>query len=262
MASPSDSKKYFFFDIDGTLAPVLGSSEVPDSTKQAIADLKSRGHFCAIATGRAQYHAMEFGKTVGINNLVSDGGNGVTLGGRLISQDPLPHEACAALADDADQHGFMWGIADENRPVCHTKFPGYGRIVGEKYLHAIVVPDLNLRDYSHIYKMFVLCKPGEEAELTSLTKLKWARYESDLIIVEPMNKSVGIKKVLELCDAPDEDVVVFGDAENDLSMFLPEWTRIAMGNAIPELKERATFVTKNAADNGIVYALRHFGWIE
>ncbi len=50
--------------------------------------------------------------------------------------------------------------------------------------------------------------------------------------------------------------------ENDLSMFLPEWTRIVMGNAIPELKKCATFVTRDAADDGIAYALRHFGWIE
>ena len=40
-----------------------------------------------------------------------------------------------------------------------------------------------------------------------------------------------------------EDVVVFGDEKNDLSMFKNEWTSIAMGNAIDELKERASYVT-------------------
>lgn len=36
-----------------------------------------------------------------------------------------------------------------------------------------------------------------------------------------------------------KDVVVFGDEKNDLSMFIPEWTSIAMGNGIDELKKKA-----------------------
>lgn len=40
-----------------------------------------------------------------------------------------------------------------------------------------------------------------------------------------------------------EDVVVFGDGSNDVCMFLPEWTSVAMGNAIDELKQRADYVT-------------------
>ncbi len=262
MTACADHKKYFFFDIDSTLTVRLGSTQVPVSAKEAIKELQAQGHFCAVATGRAQYHAMEFGETVGMNNLVSDGGNGVTLGGRLICQTPLPHEKCTALAEECNRKGFLWAILDKNGPLCCTNSPDFGRFVDDKYMRSDVVPDLDMQKYPNIYKMFVLCKPGEEAVLNSLSDLTWARYESDLIIVEPMNKAVGIKKILELCSASDEDVVVFGDAENDLSMFLPEWTRIAMGNAVPALKERATFVTKSAADDGIAYALRHFGWIK
>ncbi len=261
MTDRATHKKYFFFDIDSTLTARPGSSKVPASAKEAINELQSRGHFCALATGRAQYHAKEFGEIVGINNLVSDGGNGVTINGRLICQIPLPHEKCTALAEECDQKGFLWAILDKNRPVCSTKFPDFGRIVGDKYMRSDVVPDLDMQDYPNIYKMFVPCKPGSESVLHSLTALTWARYDSDLVIIEPMNKSVGIRRILDLCSASDEDVVVFGDAANDLSMFMPEWTRIAMGNAIPELKEQADFVTKGAAYDGIAYALRHFGWI-
>ena len=50
-------KRYFFFDIDGTLVPVTGGREIPASTRSALDALKARGHFCAIATGRSQYLA-------------------------------------------------------------------------------------------------------------------------------------------------------------------------------------------------------------
>ncbi|MBF1057658.1 MAG: HAD hydrolase family protein, partial [Peptostreptococcus sp.] len=56
--------------------------------------------------------------------------------------------------------------------------------------------------------------------------------------------------------------VVFGDNTNDIKMFRPEWTSIAMGNAVEELKKIADFVTKDADDGGIEHACRHFGWID
>ena len=59
-----------------------------------------------------------------------------------------------------------------------------------------------------------------------------------------------------------QDVVVFGDEKNDLSMFSDEWTSIAMGNAIDELKQKATYITDSCDKDGIYNACKHFGWIE
>ena len=59
-----------------------------------------------------------------------------------------------------------------------------------------------------------------------------------------------------------KDVVVFGDGENDLVMFKKEWTSIAMGNGVEDLKKKADFVTKDSTDDGIEYSCRHFGWID
>ena len=109
--------------------------------------------------------------------------------------------------------------------------------------------------------MFVACAPGEEEQIPALQILPWIRYQPEYIFVEPTDKSVGVRRVMDYYQAPYEDAVVFGDGRNDLTMFVPEWTCIAMGNAVEELKQRADFVTKNADDGGIEYALRHFGWI-
>ena len=45
-------------------------------------------------------------------------------------------------------------------------------------------------------------------------------------------------------------------------MFQKQWTCIAMGNACDELKQKATFVTKDNTDDGIQYACQYFGWID
>ena len=45
-------KKYFFFDIDGTLTNIL-TFEVVQSSIEAIRRLEEKGHICALASGRA-----------------------------------------------------------------------------------------------------------------------------------------------------------------------------------------------------------------
>ena len=45
-------KKYFFFDIDGTLTN-KETGEIVESAKMTIQQLQAQGHFVCIATGRA-----------------------------------------------------------------------------------------------------------------------------------------------------------------------------------------------------------------
>ena len=68
-------KKYFFFDIDGTLAVgTPGDQYVPESAKKTIKELEAKGHFVAIATGRSYAMAVNHMKELGFKNMVSDGG--------------------------------------------------------------------------------------------------------------------------------------------------------------------------------------------
>ena len=80
--------------------------------------------------------------------------------------------------------------------------------------------------------------------------------------MEPGDKSVGIKKIVDHLGGDYKDIVVFGDEKNDLSMFNDEWTSIAMGNAIDELKQKASYVTSDVSKDGIYNVCLHYGWIK
>ena len=76
---------------------------------------------------------------------------------------------------------------------------------------------------------------------------------------QPDNKKGGIFKMMEILQAPIQDVVVFGDDYNDLDMFDKDlWTGVAMGNACDELKEIAEYVTDSVNDDGIYHAFEHY----
>ena len=54
--------------------------------------------------------------------------------------------------------------------------------------------------------------------------------------------------------------MVFGDALNDLSMFTPAgWTKVDMGNAAEEVKQKADFVTTDVDQDGIYNACLALG---
>lgn len=82
------NRKYFFFDIDGTLAVgTPGDQYIPESTQYALKQLEAEGHFIAIATGRSYAMAHDYMHELGFHNMISDGGNGMTIENTIMMGD-------------------------------------------------------------------------------------------------------------------------------------------------------------------------------
>ena len=128
--------------------------------------------------------------------------------------------------------------------------------------HLILDENFDYHQAKDIYKIFITIKEDEEQKLSKLKTLGYMRYFEDGIIIEPDDKYQGIVEMVKLIEGDLKDIVVFGDGHNDYTMFKQAPISIAMGNAIEELKEIATFVTKDNQHDGITYACRHFGWIK
>lgn len=251
-------KKYLFFDIDGTLTTANPSGIIPNSTLNTIKKLKENGHFVAIATGRAQHASLVFANEAGINNIVSDGGNGLTLDGKLIDIEPLNINIALEMIDIMLTNGIKIYIAIDNSNylytnTCSSTLNHYSTIISD--------PNFDFHKQKKIFKIFLEITEDQEKQFTILSNVSYVRYHPDYIIIEPDDKFKGITNMMNHLNAPLEDIVVFGDGKNDYSMFQKAPFSIAMGNAIDELKEIASFVTKNSNDNGIEYACKYFGWI-
>lgn len=252
-------KKYFFFDIDGTLAPD-GTLCVPESTVRCLHALRDAGHFTALATGRLQADAALFAMKYGFDALVADGGYSAALGGRLLFMDSLPVADCAALADRLDAAGIPWAVNAANETVRLTRDGRFAAAAGDSYFITRIVPDLDIHAQKTIYKLFIACTRERETEI-DFGGLPTVRFTPHCMFIEPTDKAHGIRRMMDALGAPVEDVVVFGDGTNDLKMFNPAWLSIAMGNARPILKEAADYVTDACDKDGIWNACRHFGWI-
>ncbi len=257
------SKKFFFFDIDGTLAVgTPGRQHIPESTKYALKKLEENGHFIAIATGRSYAMAYQYMQDLGFENMVSDGGNGITIHNQLIEIKPLDYDKCIALIDECKEKGYIWAFSPDNETRRLAPDDRFYEFTHDVYMDTVVKKDLDPREYERIYKVYVACFAPEEEKLEMLKELPWCRFHEEYLFVEPGDKSVGIKAMVDYFHGNYEDVVVFGDEKNDLSMFSSEWTSIAMGNAIDDLKKKADYITTNVDEDGIYNACKYFGWID
>lgn len=116
-------KRYLFFDIDGTLAAGgYGNTYIPESARLALEKLREAGHFLCIATGRSQAMAVDYMRSLGFENMVSDGGYGVTINGELLGITPLDREKVIALIHECMEKDIPWGLQSDNSDtrVCPT----------------------------------------------------------------------------------------------------------------------------------------------
>lgn len=248
-------RRYLFFDIDGTLvAGGYGKAYIPESTRIALEKLRNSGHFLAIATGRLQAMAVDYMHSLGFRNMVSDGGYGITIEDELLGITPLPKEKIVALIDECKERGLAWALQVDNSTARSAPDSRFEEQTHDIYMRTEVVEGLDPRNYPIIYKAYVACHAPIEQSLTTLRDLPWCRFHDQYIFVEPSDKAYGIRRIMDHFNAPYSDVVVFGDASNDISMFVDDWTKVAMGNAIDELKARADYITTDVDKDGIYNA--------
>lgn len=255
-------KKYFFFDIDGTLTNKK-TGKIVESAKQTIKQLQDNGHFVCIATGRAYYKTKDFAKMAGIHHIVSNGGAALTINDELLENRPLDHHKAVALCEEAQSLGCGILVATDDSidvTMINDDFinqVGYRQEPTRYFLNQ----SLTYQDIVDIYKIYIAISKEKETELTLRNTIGHIRFADPYLTYQHDEKDKGIERMVEKVGGSLEDVVVFGDDYNDLVMFKEQWTSIAMGNACDELKQKATFVTKENIDDGIEYACRYFGWI-
>lgn len=257
-------KKYFFFDIDGTLTGVKQLGQVLDSTKEAIKQAKQRGHFLAIATGRPYYFAKDIAQEVGIDHLVCNGGNDLYIDQKCIRHEPLDRTFCLELIEECLRKdiSFCVSVDDSTKRLTHTD-----RFVkdmkGESLIGELqVINNLDYHQFPAFERILLAIPKGVEETLEAFQKYGMPmRYHPTSCILEPDHKDEGICDMMKLLQQPMDDVVVFGDSRNDISMFQCAPFAIAMGNAIDEVKQLADYVTLHTDEHGIQHAMKHFQWI-
>lgn len=261
--------KMCVFDVDGTLYDFYNHC-ILDSTIQALKQLQSNGIKIAVATGRCHYglgkalNDLNFDYILAVNgSVIVNHENTVLFRNDISSKDVMElNEFCHKYSA-----GLIWKFIDHMYIYQHVeKIDWYeGQINSDIGLTPFIdcpSQDRHLKDAPQSASVHADPKLIKETFGNSDT-LEFLQYSSDGydVVSKGMDKGKGILKLLEITDISSDEVLVFGDNYNDLPMFDVIPNRVAMGNAVDEIKAFSTYVTSDCAHDGIYNACKYFNLI-
>ncbi|MFC0232421.1 Cof-type HAD-IIB family hydrolase [Vagococcus entomophilus] len=252
-------KALTFFDLDGTLLDE--HSKITPEIAEAMVQLRKNGVMPIIATGRTNCEIQDTLDKTGINSVISMNGQYVLFDGKEIYSSQLSPETCAKMLKLTQANGHDLGFYNANK-IAVTQ---HNSLVKKTYnlIHSDL-PEIQPDFYEKepVNMLLVLSEdqttdPIYFEAFPDLTFFRNGPYSIDTIAGDG-SKGNGVRKLIENLGLEDVPTYAFGDGSNDIDLFLACENRIAMGNAIPQLKEIATHITTKNTDHGIVNALNHF----
>ncbi|MBR2759548.1 MAG: Cof-type HAD-IIB family hydrolase [Solobacterium sp.] len=251
-----------FFDVDGTLYS-HSTSQVPESTRAALAVLHQKGIKLVICTGRS----LEELSKLPVMDMPWDGY--LTLNGNLcldenknmFAGNPIDSGEVDILVRifQASRIPFVL-IGEENRYINYVD----DVVIDTQASTKGTIPDIGEYKGEDIYQCLAFVADKDrimlEDMLDECTITSWNKTGID-IISKSGGKAAGIEMFIDEYHLRRGQTIAFGDGQNDIDMIRYAGIGVAMGNGVEALKSAADYVTTDIDDNGISNALKHLGLI-
>ena len=254
--------KLVFFDIDETLY-VKDKAYVPPSVYTAIRKLKERGIVPGIATGRARgvfpREIDELIEQENIDMMVTINGQHNSYQGKVIERHPIAIAKIERLIEFFEQHRIIYAFISNERIAVSAITPEMQAALNP-ITTEYVVDKQHYRQHE-VYQMLAFYDASQDALIQAsgvlggdLKVLRWHEYSVD-VLEDAGSKARGIDTLARHLGYTADNVMAFGDGINDSEMIAHVGLGVAMGNALPELKQMAQYVTSDIEDDGILNAL-------
>lgn len=262
--------KAVFFDIDGTLVS-FNTHTIPQSTLQAVATLRRKGVKVYIATGRPlafidNLGALEYDGMITVTGAHCFDVKGHVIHHQSVTEDTLHRVAHYLTLHQDDDKSYPLMVVCDDEMFITAITPQVEQIATllNIKLPPVREPHYMLgRDVLQLISFFPIRREKELMSdlMRDCTSMRWHDLFTDVVHQE-VSKSTGIRKVLDYEGIRLDEAMAFGDGGNDIAMLKYVPCSIAMGNASPQVKASASYVTTSVDEDGIYNALKHFGLLE
>ena len=271
--------KAIVMDVDGTLTN--GKKQITEKTKEVLLKAQSKGIKLILASGRPTTGLIGFAK-----ELEMDKNNGLLVsfnGSKVVDcetfeelfNEPMSIEEGKAVLEHMKKF--------EVRPMVHKGEYMLVNNVFDNKIYARNGQEINIIEYESRGGNYKLCEIDDLAEYIDypLNKILTAGQPDYLKehyreMMEPfkdklscmftadfyfeftakgIDKAKALETVLKPMGINEDEIISFGDGQNDLSIIKYAVIGVAMENAVDELKEQADEITLSNEDDGIAYSL-------
>jgi Cof subfamily protein (haloacid dehalogenase superfamily) len=254
-------------DVDGTL--VTRDKRLTGRAVGAVRELQRRGVVFAVTSGRPPSGLVGLVEPLGMTvPMAAFNGGAIVMPDMRVVDERTVHPGLApSIVSALRGHGLDvwvfhttgWYLTDEDAP--HAR-----REAGAVHFAPVVVSDLA----PVLDRAVKIVGVGDDHDAV-------ARAEADLrvrfgahvtasrsqpyyldVTHPSATKGVVVQRLSDYFGIPLEHIATIGDRANDVAMFVRSGMSIAMGDAPPDVRERATHVTASQEDEGFARAVERF----
>ena len=255
-------------DLDLTL--LNRQYQVTPEVKTVARQLVATGVQLVLVSGRMYPAAARVAQQLELDvPIISYNGGSIKRGisGQVLFEKAVPHEIAVACTE----YGLTQGLVVQLyvNDVLYTKEKNpysdyYGQANG---IAAEIQPDLlSLLDKGDSMKILYM---GTEEQLAKAAKDIQGQFPEEVyittshrgymdILPAQVNKGSSLQKVAALFDIAPAEILAIGDNLNDIPLLQTAGFGVAMGNAVPELKEVADAVTGDTDEGGWCAAMKQY----
>lgn len=262
--------KLIALDMDGTL--LNENKEISKQNLEAIKFARKKGIKVVLATGRPTKGIEKYLKEL---NLIDDNEYAVSYNGAVV-QEIKSGKIIAKNIMSIEDLKFLYDLSKKLNVNIHALTP-----------HSCITPKVNeyseleatmnnipleIVDFDNIDKNTTIVKimfVDPEEKLNKVIEALPAELYDKYTIVrsapffleflnKKVNKGYGVKLLAEKLGIKPEEIICVGDAENDIHMIEFAGLGVAMGNAFPEVKKIANYVTKTNEEDGVAHVIKKF----
>jgi len=241
-------------DLDDT---ILHKDKTISEYTQAVFERLSENVKIVVATSRAIQRAGEYARQLHASALVSLNGAVVYDGETLIKTTPISEKVVRSLLSELSQITPI-ELSIVKPEVVYT--------TDQYFIDRKESLPINLADYDadEVQRIYATTPNHEALRALPLECMGLKLIQSQpqnypdfhTIVRQEVNKAEGLKVLCERFGVLPEEVVAFGDEDNDFDMIRFAGCGVAMGNAIDALKAQADDVAATNEEDGVAK------WIE
>ena len=252
--------KLIVADLDGTL--LKSDKSLDDNIKDVIS---GQDYKFTIASGRSMVLVKKFISELDINSpYITNNGAEIYQNDACVKQYSIPDEEVRFILNlvqefnlechaNAENCIYTMGKIDLILPF-RKRFEGVLPIVDNASINAVCANTINK----------IMCIDKELNKIEKFAK-KINLYcgNAFVIVNRQASKGKALKNLIELLHISSEEVIVFGDNYNDVSMFEAVKYSVCMENADKDVKDKATFICKSNDMNGVSDFIQKYinpGW--
>jgi len=254
--------KLLVTDVDGTLLD--HQSRLTELNKKAIKDCIRAGIQVIIATGKSFPSITDLIKEFDLQlpQITLGGAVTITPEGKVIDFVTIPEKIYHEIIDIVRAKGYEPLIATADGKIYYQKFvPGMKNVmdIGEKLYKA---DNIKKNEFAkHAVSIFLSIAADDPLDSyirkefgQRMLVVRSGKYFFDILNIKA-SKGNALKNIMKRLNISKNEVISFGDSQNDISLFRESGFSIAVKNSYPELIEVADAITDENHKSGLGKAI-------